>query len=69
MLRTCCRNRHLRAWTVADGFLVQTWWSTPTIPTVSNLRQENFEFKLVLGDKSCLGDLAWRVVSEQEPGP
>lgn len=68
MLRTCCRNRHLRAWTVTGGFLVQVWWSTPTIPTVTNLRQ-NFEFKLVLGDKSCLGSLAWRVGSEQEPGP
>lgn len=49
------------AWTVTDGFLVQVWWSTPTIPTVSNLRRENFEFKLVLGDKSCLGGLAWTV--------
>lgn len=52
------------AWAVTDGFLVQLWWNTPTIPTVSNLRQEKFEFKLVLGNKSCLGGLAWRVGSE-----
>ena len=69
MLRTCCKNRHLMAWAVTDGFLVQVWWNTPTIPTISNLRQEKFEFKLVLGNKSCLGGLAWRVGSEQEADP